>query len=166
MNRPSPDAQPESICAQLIKDMRSLQLSTIGPDGIPHCGYTPYLHQTPNSFYIFVSQLAAHTRHLLANTTIAIMIISDEQSSEQIFARVRVSYLCHATRLLPDSPDYALVLNDYQQRHGKMVELLRQLPDFVLFHLQPVSGQFVMGFGQAYSLTGEDLSTFEHTRTG
>jgi heme iron utilization protein len=157
---------PESVCASLIEGMRSLQLSTVGPDGIPHCGYTPYLHQAPSSFYIFVSQLAAHTRHLLANGTVAIMIIADEQSTSQIFARARVSYLCDATRIAPDSPDFTLVLDDYQQRHGKMAGMLRQLPDFVLFQLQPRSGQFVMGFGKAYTLTGDDLSVFEHARTG
>jgi len=160
------DVQPASVCASLIEDMRSLQLSTVGADGMPHCGYTPYLHRAPGSFYIFVSQLAAHTRNLLANRTVAIMIIADEQSTSQIFARARVNYLCDATRIAPDSHDYTLVLDDYQQRHGKMAGLLRQLPDFVLFQLQPISGQFVMGFGKAYTLTGDDLSVFEHSRTG
>lgn len=157
---------PESVCASLIEEMRSLQLSTVGPDGTPHCGYTPYLHQAPTSFYIFVSQLATHTRHLLANGTVAIMIIADEQSTSQIFARTRVCYVCDATRITPDNPDFTLVLDNYEQRHGKMAGLLRQLPDFVLFQLQPKSGQFVMGFGKAYTLTGDNLSVFEHARTG
>jgi len=160
------DEQPAQVCASLIEGMRSLQLSTVGADGIPHCGYTPYLHRAPGSFYIFVSQLAAHTRHLLANGTVSIMIIADEQSTSQIFARTRVTYLCEATRLAPDSPDYTSVLDDYQQRHGKMAGLLRQLPDFILFQLQPMRGQFVMGFGKAYILTGDNLSVFEHSRTG
>lgn len=160
------DEQPAIACANLIAEMRSLQLSTVGVDGMPHCGYTPYLHRAPGNFYIFVSQLAAHTRHLLANGKVAIMIIADEQSTSQIFARTRVHYSCEATRIAPESPDYVSVLDDYQERHGKMAGLLRQLPDFLLFHLQPMSGQFVMGFGKAYTLTGDDLSVFEHSRTG
>ncbi len=160
------DVNPANVCVNLVTEMRSLQLSTIGEDRIPHCGYTPYLHRAPNSFYIFVSQLAAHTRNLLANKTVAIMIIADEQSTSQIFARARVNYLCEAKQIVPGPPDYEDVLDEYQQRHGKMAGLLRQLPDFLLFELQPQSGQFVMGFGQAYSLTGNDLSVFEHTRMG
>ena len=160
------DIQPASVCADLIETMRSLQLSTVGADGLPHCGYTPYLHRTPDSFYIFVSQLAAHTRNLLVNKTVAIMIIADEQATSQIFARARVNYLCEAKRIDSENPDYGPVLDDYQQRHGKMAGLLRQLPDFVLFQLQPISGQFVMGFGKAYTLTGENLSVFEHSRSG
>ena len=160
------DEQPAKVCADLIATMQSLQLSTLGAEGVPHCGYTPYLHRMPGSFYIFVSQLAAHTRNLLQNTTVAIMIIADEQSTSQIFARTRVNYLCEAKRIETDNPDYELVLDDYETRHGKMAGLLRQLPDFVLFELQPISGQFVMGFGKAYTLSGENLSVFEHARTG
>ncbi len=160
------DVQPENVCTRLIQDMRSLQLSTVGPDGMPHASYTPYLHRAPNSFYVFVSQLAAHTRHLLASEAVSMMIIADEQSTSEIFARTRVSYQCTAKRIESDNHDYKLVLDEYQQRHGKMAALLRQLPDFVLFRLIPISGQFVMGFGKAYALTGEDLSEFEHTRSG
>ncbi len=160
------DEDPAKVCARLIDEMRSLQLSTVGPDGVPHCSYTPYLHRPPCSFYIFVSQLAAHTRHVLENPQVAIMIIADEQSTSQIFARTRVTYLCEASQIPPENQEYASSLDDYEQRHGKTAGLLRQLPDFVLFQLQPIGGQFVMGFGQAYVLTGDDLSIFEHTRTG
>ena len=160
------DEQPATVLASLIDGMQSLQLSTVGMDGVPHCSYTPYLHRAPCSFYIFVSQLAAHTRHLLANRTVAIMIIADEQSTSQIFARTRVHYVCQATHIPPDHPEYESVLDDYQERHGKMAGLLRQLPDFVLFQLHTKSGQFVMGFGKAYTLTGDNLSVFEHSRTG
>ncbi|GJL58895.1 MAG: hypothetical protein NPIRA03_17520 [Nitrospirales bacterium] len=160
------DEQPATVCASLINSMHSLQLSTVGVDGIPHCSYTPYLHRAPGHFYIFVSQLAAHTRHLLTNRTVAIMIIADEQSTSQIFARTRVHYVCEATPIPPDHPEYESVLDDYQKRHGKMAGLLRQLPDFVLFQLDTKSGQFVMGFGKAYTLAGENLSVFEHSRTG
>ena len=160
------DAQPEGVCAKLIEEMRSLQLSTVGEDGSPHCGYTPYLHRAPCSFYIFVSQLARHTRDLLSNGTVAVMIIADEQSTSQIFARTRVHYQCQAQPLEPEHSEYLSILDDYQARHGKTAGLLRQLPDFVLFHLQPLHGQFVMGFGQAYTLTGKDLSIFEPAQRG
>ena len=160
------DEQPAQVCANLVEEMHSLQFATVGDDGKPHCGYTPYLHLTPNTFYIFVSQLAAHTRHLLSNRAVAIMIIADEQTTSQIFARTRVHYLCEATRITPDHSNYTMILDNYEQRHGKIAAMLRQLPDFVLFQLEPTSGQFVMGFGKAYTLTGENLSVFQHARTG
>ena len=38
---------------------------------------------------------------------------------------------------------------------GKMVGLLRSLPDFQLCQLQPYAGSLVIGFGQAYTLSDE-----------
>lgn len=160
------DLPPENVWANLIEKMQSLQLSTVGTEGEPHCSYTPYLYRSSNRFYIFISQLAAHTRHLLANNKAAIMIIADEQSTSQIFARTRVHYVCQAIRILPENSECSEILDDYERRHGKTAGLLRQLPDFILFQLKPESGQFVMGFGKAYRLTGDNLSVFEHTRTG
>jgi len=42
---------------------------------------------------------------------------------------------------------------------GKMVGLLKSLPDFQLFKLQPQFGSLVIGFAQAYTLGGERFET-------
>jgi len=145
--------------------MRTVQLATVGADGAPHTGYTPHLFDGPD-ILIFVSRLAAHTRDLLERPRAAVMLIADEAEADQIFARTRVSYACEATVVEPEAADYEPSLDAFEARHGKMIGLLRQLPDFVLFRLRPTAGQFVMGFGKAYRLTGEALDTFEHARTG
>ena len=44
-----------------------------------------------------------------------------------------------------------------QARFGKTLELLRTLPDFLLFRLNVENGSFIKGFGQAWSLEGNDL---------
>ena len=144
--------------------MQSVQLSTVSAEGEPHCGYTPFLIDH-GKLYIFVSQLSLHTRDLLATPRAGVMLIADEQSSSQIFARTRVSYQCTADVIVHDDSDYTILLDAFQARHGKMIGLLRQLPDFVLFRLTPHSGQFVMGFGRAFKLSGEALDQFEHAKT-
>ncbi|MBX2886715.1 MAG: pyridoxamine 5'-phosphate oxidase family protein [Granulosicoccus sp.] len=169
MNNPdATEKSPERVCSALIQQMRSLHLATISEDGKPHSSYAPYIHESVNTFYIYVSQLAAHTRHLSRHSNASIMIVADEQDTTQIFARPRVYYECDVFPLVAEEqPDeYERLLDTYQQRHGKMVGLLRQLPDFRLFRLVPTQGQFVMGFGQAYKLSGADLNVFDHTRTG
>lgn len=145
--------------------MQSLQLSTVDNHGVPHCGYTPYVYRAPD-FFVFVSQLSAHTRDMAATRSAAVMVIEDEQSSSQIFARTRASFQCNAIPCPADDQQTEALLDAYQERHGKMAGLLRQLPDFQLIRLSPVTGQFVMGFGQAYRITGQHLDQFEHTRTG
>ncbi|MGQ7844131.1 HugZ family pyridoxamine 5'-phosphate oxidase [Granulosicoccus sp. 3-233] len=150
--------------AELQASMQSVQLATVGEDGEPHMGYTPFLMEN-HQLIVFVSQLALHTRDLLADPRVSVMIISDESSSSQIFARSRVSYQCLAEVVPRDSEDYDILLDRYEQRHGKMVGLLRQLPDFVLFRLIPQRGQLVVGFGKAYRLSGENLDQFELARS-
>lgn len=169
MSEKTPDRPPEVVCAELLDQTKSLQLATLGEDGYPHCGYTPFvmwpeLPTDSRHFYIFVSELALHTRDLARDPRASIMIIEDESSASQIFARTRVYYQCDADELKRDSSNYNSVLEGYEKRHGNTVKLLRQLPDFRLFRLVPQSGQFVMGFGKAFQLAGENLQQFEHSR--
>ncbi|MFT4728643.1 MAG: putative heme iron utilization protein [Granulosicoccus sp.] len=148
--------------------MRSVLLSTLGDNGEPHSGYTPFIFDNEADFdhhiIIFVSQLALHTRDLLTNGKVSAMLIADESVSEQIFARARVSYQCQAEVISSQSEQYELLLNAMQDIHGKMIGLLRTLPDFVLFRLKPSQGQFVMGFGQAFKLSGAKIDQFELSR--
>jgi len=152
----------------LKKDMQSVLLSTQGENGDPHGGYAPFVfddaEETEHHLIIFVSQLALHTRDLLSQPSASAMLIADESASDQIFARTRVSYQCVAEVIQKDAVRYDPLLDLMQSRHGKMMGLLRTLPDFVLFRLKPLRGQFVMGFGQAFSLTGEKLNQFDHSR--
>ncbi len=156
--------EPDIACRQLKERMRTLQMATVGDKGEPHCGYTPFIADG-SGFIVFVSQLSLHTRDMLTSGKVAVMLIDDEQNTNQLFARCRASYQCLAKVIDSQSDEYEGLLDQYQQRHGKMVSLLRQLPDFVLFRLTPVSGQFVMGFGKAYRLEGDGLDTFVHTKT-
>lgn len=157
--------EARDACAALLDSVKSLHMATLGEDGHPHCGYTPFLRDG-RDFLIFTSQLAVHTRNLLLNPQVSIMLIADEHASRQIFARTRVSYHCRAEPVAREHPDWESLLDRYQAHLGNTVKMLRTLPDFVLFRLRPESGQFVMGFGQAYALAGDNLDQFEHTRTG
>lgn len=157
----SSENTPEAILANLRNSVKSILLSTLGEDLEPHSGYTPFMDKE-GGILIFVSRLSLHTRDLLANGKVSAMMIADEAESAQIFARTRVSYQCRAEQISPTDETYEVLLDEFQQQHGKMIGLLRQLPDFVLFRLVPLRGQFVMGFGKAYKLTGEHLDQFEH----
>jgi len=152
---------PLQTLQNLRAGVQSVMLATLGDNGDPHIGYTPFVFDD-RDIIVFVSQLSKHTRDLLTNPRVSVMLIDDEQSSSQIFARTRVSYLCQAKVVDREDQAYTPALDLLESRHGKMIGVLRQLPDFVLFRLQPQSGQFVMGFGQAYRLAGENLDEFEH----
>lgn len=158
------EKNPQITCEALQSRMKTMQLATLGEGAEPHCGYTPFIFDGPD-LIVFISQLAVHTRDLLANANVGVMLIDDEQDSNNLFARCRVRYQCDAVVIKPDDASYTPLLDRYHERHGKVVALIRQLPDFVLFRLQPKSGVFVMGFGDAYRIEGEHMDTFVHIRS-
>lgn len=140
---------------QLLRQARSLILATTNPDGSPLTSYAPFIVNEQQQFYIFTSQLAAHTANLQRTGQASIMLIEDEAATGQIFARQRVIFQCHAGVIPRDSEEGEVALADYEARFGNMVGLLKSLPDFQLFKLQPQSGSLVVGFAQAYTLSGD-----------
>ena len=144
---------------RLRNDSKSLIMSTTDASGRPDASTVPYVYDDQGNFIVFISWLAQHTKNLKAQPRLAVMLIEDEVTASNLFARKRVQYSCGATQADPEDQDKLLEL--FRNRHGKVVDLLASLPDFALFKLRPDSGQFVMGFGQAYRLSGEQLDQFE-----
>lgn len=154
MSQPESDILQESIA--LRDSFQTLLMATVTPDGEPEASYTPYLF-TQGRFYIFVSGLSSHTTNLQDTGKVSLLFIEDERDVRNLFARRRLSYQCTATPISREDARWTTLLDQFQERHGATVGLLRQLPDFVLFELKPVRGSFVKGFGQAYALEGEHL---------
>ena len=138
-------------------------MATLSEDGQPHASYTPFCLDGTD-YLILISELALHTRNLLARPQLDIMLIQDESDASQLFARNRLTLSCDAGAIAADTSEHARMLDKFQSRHGKTVELLRQLPDFHLMRLRPGAGRFVMGFGQAYELGGKKLDQFVLSR--
>lgn len=152
---------PETVLAQLLDQVQTLQIASLNTDGEPAISSAPFVRDVQGNFYIFVSQLAAHTQALLNHRYVEVLLLEDEQEARQIFARKRLSYRCVATAIAAAEPSYTQQLQRMQERFGEVITLLAKLPDFVLFRLQPQSGRFVMGFGQAFSLIGENLTQLQ-----
>ncbi len=156
---------PEDSFTRFKESIKTLQLSTLTEAGNPNGSYSPFVSDEQGCFYIFVSQLASHTQDLLSNSRASILLIQDEAEARQIFARRRISYQCNVEIVTSDSSDYLPMLNALEEKFGKVVKLLRSLPDFILFRLTPQQGQYVHGFGKAYKLVGENLLELEHQTT-
>lgn len=155
---------PEQAVADLQQRCGSLIMATLNEDGSPHSSYTPFcLNDT--DYLVLVSELALHTRNLLARPKLDVMLIQDESAANQLFARNRLTLSCEASEISAQHAKYTSLLDQFQDRHGKTVQMLRQLPDFHLLRLTPQAGRFVMGFGQAYELVGEKLDKFELSRS-
>lgn len=143
------------VYQQLLSQTRSLILGTTNPDGAPLTSYAPFIVDEQRQFTIFTSQLAAHTANLQRIGQASVMLIEDEAATTQIFARQRLTFQCRASLIPRNNQEGQAALADYEARFGKMVGLLKSLPDSQLFRLRPQSGSLVIGFAQAYALSGE-----------
>ncbi len=154
----------EKSFAEFKQSVKTLQLSTLTETGKPNASYSPFVTDEQGNFYIFVSQLASHTQDLLTNLQASILLIQDEAETRQIFARQRISYQCDVEIITAENSEHTKMLDTLEKRFGNVVELLRTLPDFILFRLKPTQGQYVKGFGKAYKLKGDGLLELEHRK--
>lgn len=156
----TPTAEIRKQARELAARCRSLQLATLDEAGIPHASYAPFYRDPSGSFYIYVSTLSAHTRHLGCGRA-SILLIEDESRTNQIYARKRLGFQCAASFIDRGNPEFDRAIRGLAGRHGEIVDTLCQLSDFLLCKLDPEKGTFVKGFGQAYSLDPA-LEKFEH----
>lgn len=140
----------------------SLVLATVGNNGLPNISYAPFVDDEEGDFFVYLSGLSEHTTKLLTNPVAAVMLMEDELDTRQVFARKRITYQCAIEVLDREHPGYERILDAMSERFGNVVTIIRSLPDFYLFRLSPVSGRFVAGFGQAYELSGDDLTQLVH----
>ncbi|MFH4572305.1 heme utilization protein HutZ [Vibrio diabolicus] len=147
------------------QERRTLQLATVDAEGRPNVSYAPYV-QNQEGYFVLISKIARHARNLLENPNVSLMMIEDEESSKQLFARKRLIFDAVANVVERDTEMWQQVVGQMKERFGEIIDGLSQLEDFVLFNLKPESGLFVKGFGQAYQVSGDDLVDFVHLQEG
>ncbi|EIP0119070.1 heme utilization protein HutZ [Vibrio alginolyticus] len=147
------------------QERRTLQLATVDAEGRPNVSYAPYV-QNQEGYFVLISKIARHARNLLENPNVSLMMIEDEESSKQLFARKRLTFDAVANVVERDTEMWQQVIGQMKERFGEIIDGLSQLEDFVLFNLKPESGLFVKGFGQAYQVSGDDLVDFVHLQEG
>lgn len=127
----------------------------------PFVSMVPYiLHGAAADFLIHVSGLSAHTRQMLAQPRVSIMVTAAEDAVDedgraiQPQALPRVTVQGEATRIDPASAEYAAAKDAYLARFPPAQQMF-ELPDFSLFAVSPTAVRFIAGFGKAHSLSPE-----------
>jgi putative heme iron utilization protein len=144
------------------QEFKSIIISTVSQAGIPNASYTPFVMDDAKNIYIYVSGLDIHTQNILVNPGVSVLFIDDESKSDQIFARRRLSFDCTATLIERETEAWNQIVSQFQERFGGIIQVLRDLPDFRIFRLTPSAGRFIIGFGTAYQISGEQLDKLIH----
>ena len=135
---------------------QTLVLATVDANGNPNVSYAPFALRE-EGYYILISEMARHTRNLLENPKISLMMIEDEGDSRSVFARKRLTFAARPELVVRDTPEWQAGIDALHDRFSETVLGLSQLADFHLYRLVPLQGLFVKGFGQAFAVSGDDL---------
>ena len=152
------DSEVKNRYEDFLNGFNSLCMSTVDSEGWPLISYAPFVVDDNRSFYVFLSDLAKHTSYLRESRKASVMFIEDEEATAQIFARTRVIFQCDV-EMTRSSKSAERMLAKMEDRFGELLITLRSLSDFHLFRLSPKNGTFVMGFGKAYSISGERMES-------
>ncbi len=140
-----------------IQSRKSLQLATLLEDGAPYASYAPFAIGE-DCLYVLLSEIAVHGANLQRDPRASVLIVEDEDTAGELFARIRVNYSMDVEFLEHGSDSWRDGLQQLAERHGERPINLSNLQDFKLFRLRPTSGRYVKGFGRAFTLAGNTLA--------
>ena len=164
-SQPSEDLLIQSEASDFLNQFKSLILATVSENQQPDSSTAPFLRDNNGDIYVYLSELAQHTRNLLVNPSASLMVLADEASSKNLFARKRLTMQVSATEIPRNSPQYEFIMDAMQSHLGNTLDVLRALPDFHLFQFQIDHANYVQGFAKAYALKGSELELVEHRQS-
>lgn len=144
---------------KLRDSVSSAQLATVSEKGLPAASHAPLLWFDSHC-YLFLSELASHTRHLTENPAISLILVEAETSNP--FARQRITLQGEVEIIARDQPLFKQVLQRFHHQFGDVMQVIEPLADFHLFRVNADSGRFIRGFGQAYEIGGDNLDQLTH----
>ncbi|GAB4218327.1 MAG: pyridoxamine 5'-phosphate oxidase family protein [Rhodoferax sp.] len=141
----------------LLVQQRVAALGTLGEQGQPFVSMVPFAVWAESAaLVIHVSLLAPHTRNLLGDPRVSVMVQQPEVAGEPVHALPRVSIDALARRLGPGSDDWLAARGVYLARFPE-AQPMTELGDFSFVALQPTLARHVAGFGSARPLDADAM---------
>ncbi|OGG45532.1 hypothetical protein A2673_00785 [Candidatus Kaiserbacteria bacterium RIFCSPHIGHO2_01_FULL_50_13] len=147
-------SQIEARAQKLLASKKTLQLATSTVGGTPTASYAPFVRKGKD-FYVYTSELSRHTADLRMTGDASILVIENEASAENLFARRRITFSCFVLEIPRQTPEWNEAIGQFENTFGEAFARIRPLPDFVLFCLEPLEAFYVEGFGRAYRMSRE-----------
>ena len=142
----------------MLNTQRVASLGTLNAEGGPFVSMVPFaIDPVAECLVIHVSLLAPHTRNLLTNPAVSMMVMQPEVAGEPVHALPRVSMDGTAARLKPESPSWLAARSVYLARFPE-AEPMTHLADFSFVAVYLTAARQVAGFGSARPLEEEDLA--------
>ena len=143
------------------KTFDSLLMATADDNSIPNASYAAYI-ETQGDYYVYISELATHTRNINLNRQVSLLFIENEEGASHPFARERLTLQCDAKKIFRDRKEFGDIMELFSQKFGTFMNMIKDLQDFHLYRLHPLKGTYVQGFARAFTLDGKDLEKLQH----
>jgi putative heme iron utilization protein len=150
-----------STYAQTLRELlRTQEVAALGTlhEGRPYVSMVPFaLLPGGTGFVIHVSQLAAHTKDMLASPEVSLLVVAPPTADVPVQGLARITAQSRAEQYTAGTAAHAEAKAAYLDRFPKSAELFG-FADFSLFAIWPESIRFVGGFAQAATLSPQTLA--------
>jgi putative heme iron utilization protein len=150
--KPTPDFNPAVAAKKLLREGRSGALATLMPgSGDPYCSLVNVATAANGAPLLLISRLAVHTKNILADPRVSLMI--DERKEGDPLQGARVMLMGSAA--VSDDPD---VRRRYLDRQPE-AEMFAGFADFAFYQVMLKAAHLVAGFGRIVDLKPQDILT-------
>lgn len=150
---PDDDFDARLAAKKLLREGRSGALATVMPgSGDPYCSLVNVAAAPDGAVLMLLSMLALHTKHILADARVSLML--DERKAGDPLEGARVMLMGTAAAVADAAPARAA----YLRRHPE-AELYAGFADFAFYRMEIARAHLVAGFGRIVDLNATDVLT-------
>src|SRR3954466_10710707 len=153
--QPTADFNASSLARSLLRRSRQGALATLMPgSGDPYCSLVNVASRADGSPILLISRLALHTRNILGDNRVSLML--DERAAGDPLEGARIMLAGRAEEASQD--DTGLLRRRYLSPHPS-AEAFVDFKDFSFFRIVPSGAHLVAGFGRIINLTPAQFLT-------
>jgi len=146
---------PSGLAKSLLRRRRQGALATLmASHGDPYCSLVNVASATDGAPILLISRLAVHTKNILADPRVSLML--DERVAGDPLEGARIMIAGHAEEAVDG--ERAMLRARYLNAHPS-AESFVDFKDFSFFRIQPSGAHLVAGFGRIVDLKPEQFLT-------
>ena len=153
--QPTPDFNPSRLAKSLLRRSRQGALATLmAGTGDPYCSLVSVASAPDGSPILLISRLAVHTKNILADARVSLML--DERAPGDPLEGARIMLAGRAEEA--DHDDREMLRRRYLNAHPS-AEAFVDFKDFSFFRIRVSGAHLVAGFGRIIDLKPERFLT-------
>src|SRR6476659_6992048 len=153
--QPTPEFDAARLARSLLRRSRQGALATLmAESGDPYCSLVNVASHADGSPILLISHLALHTRNILADHRVSLML--DERAEGDPLEGSRIMLAGRSEQ--DGADDLPLLRRRYLNAHPS-AEAFVNFSDFSFFRIRPARAHLVAGFGRSVDLKPEQFLT-------